>query len=89
MSNGPKFERFYEVMIEIGVEPRLQKLVERRASRATTNKPCLEIALWWIVELSGFPNKVAMTTNEMRPRVSVGLRVNDPFPNRGSKGVNL
>src|SRR5690606_39825701 len=51
--------------------------VERRAGRTARDEPGFHIAQRRVVELTVIPDPVAVTADQVRTRVAVGLRVDD------------
>src|SRR5262245_18223466 len=77
MGGGAKFEGFDHVVIDVGVDPGLKELVERRPGGATADEPGLEVGLRAIREFTSLPYVVTMTADQMRSRIAIGLRVYD------------
>jgi hypothetical protein len=70
---GAKLDSLDEIMRDVGVDAGLTERIERRAGRSTADEPGLQAGFGRIGELAGFPNVVAVTSDEMRTGIAVGL----------------
>src|SRR5262245_26823519 len=77
MRSCAQFDRLYQIMAEVGVDPRLAEPVERCARRAAANEPGFKIPFRSIGELAGLPHVIAMPADEVWPGVAVRLRMDD------------
>src|SRR5690606_15123960 len=74
---GAQLEGLDQVVVHVGVHARLLEGVERRTGRTARDEPRFHVAQGRVMELAMIPDPVAMTTDQVRTGIAVGLRVND------------
>src|SRR5262245_33703813 len=66
-----------KAMVYVGIAAGLPEAVQACACRPAANEPGFQIGLRTIRKLAGLPPVVAMPADEVRTRVTIGLRVHD------------
>src|SRR6056297_1867142 len=77
MARRAKVHRLDQVVVHIGVDTRLQELIERRPGGTAANEPGFKVAFGRVVELARLPDQVAMPADQVGPRVAVGLAMDE------------
>src|SRR3954469_14127859 len=72
VSGGAELDRLDQVMGDVGVDAGLEERVERGPSGSAADKPGFQTCFGTIRELAGFPDVVAMATDQMRSAIAIG-----------------
>src|SRR3954469_17604014 len=72
VSGGAELDGLDQVMRDVGVDAGLQERVERGASGSAADEPGFKTCFGTIRELAGFPDVVAMATDQMRSAIAIG-----------------
>ena len=70
-------ESLDQVVVEVGVNPRLFKRIGRRARGAARDKPSFQSRLRIVRKRARGPDVIAMPADKMWTRIAIGLGMND------------
>src|SRR3546814_9695015 len=63
------------IMVDVGIHARLLEGIQRRTGRATAYEPGLQVLLRRVGKFARFPYPVAVTSDKVRTRIAIGLRM--------------